>query len=106
VVTPVSGVSHNQDPDSASVCVTIPLAAQTREKPSHLFAHTLADLPDDAKLCLGRQDTIKKMIHGTRCGRHSPVPDSAHARLFTLYQNRQTGRKAVTALLPGVGYNI
>ncbi|KAK2158251.1 hypothetical protein LSH36_174g07035 [Paralvinella palmiformis] len=54
--TPVSGASHNHDPYPASVCVIKAnlksLAAQTREKPGHLFAKTLADLPDDAKLCL------------------------------------------------------
>jgi len=66
--TLVSGASHNHDPDPTSVCVTKAkanlksLAAQTRDKPDHLFAQTLADLPDDAKLCLGKQDTVKKMI--------------------------------------------
>ena len=67
--------------DLASVCVTKAkanlksLAAQTRDKPGHLFAQTLADLPDDAKLRLGKQDTVKKMIRRTRGGRHPSVPD-------------------------------
>jgi len=59
--TPVSGAFHSHDPDPASVCVTKPktnlkyLAAQTREKPGHLFAQTLTDLSDDAKLRLDTQ---------------------------------------------------
>ena len=80
--TPVFGAPHNHDPDRASVCVTKAkanlksLAAQTREKPGHLFAQTLADLPDDAKLRLCKQDTVKKMIQRTRGVRHPSVPDS------------------------------
>ena len=70
--TPVSGASHNHDSDPASVCVTKAkanlksLATQTREKPGHLFAQILPDLPDDAKLRLGKQDTVKKMICRTK----------------------------------------
>ena len=79
--TPVSGASHNHDPDQASVCVTRAkanlksLAAQTREKSGHLFAQTLDDLPDDEKLRPGKQDTVK-MIRRTRGGRQPSVPDS------------------------------
>jgi len=52
------------------------LAAQTREKPGHLVAQTLADIPDDAKLRLGKQGTVKEMIRRTRGGRHPSAPDS------------------------------
>jgi len=80
--TPVSGASHNYDPDPASICVIkvkadfTSLAPQTRDKPGHLFSQTLADIPDDAKPPLGKQDTVKKMIRRIRKGRHPPVPDS------------------------------
>jgi len=69
--TPVSGASHNHDPDQGSVCVTKAkanlksLAAQTWEKPGHLFAQKLADLPDDAKLRPGKQDT-SSTVNGLR----------------------------------------
>ena len=56
---PVSGASHNHDPDPDSVCVTKAilksLSAQTTFSPSHLFAQTLDDLPDDAKLRLDKK---------------------------------------------------
>ena len=92
--TPVSGASHNHDPDRGSVCVTKAkanlksLAAQTREKPGHLFPQTLADLPDYAKRRLGKQDTIKKMIRRTRGSRHLSVPDSLTSTVngFRLYK--------------------
>jgi len=36
--TPVSGASHNHDPDPATACVTKAKAAQTIEKPGYFFA--------------------------------------------------------------------
>ena len=63
---------HNHDPNSASVYVTKAkanlksLAAQTREKPSHLFSQPFGDLPGDAKLRLGKQedDTMYAYLKG------------------------------------------
>ena len=80
--TPVSGASHNHDPNLASVWVTKAKAnlksldAQTRVKPGHLLARMLADLPDDVEVRLGKRDTAKKTIRRTRGGWHPPVLDS------------------------------